>query len=227
MRNLLKYGSALCFAAMLSAQSGAAVNILRAMGEGVVSTKPDQARISIAVVTQAATAQEASQQNATQTTTVLGALQTAAGPGAEIRTTSYAVTPNYSNPRPGEQSVLIGFTVTNQVEVTLADLTIIGKVIDAAILAGANRVTSLSFGLKDDQRQRLQALRLAAVQAKAHADAMAAGVNLRSGAILSIQEGSVGIIQPLRTTLAGAVTPIETGLVEVRASVTMEVELLR
>jgi hypothetical protein len=106
---------------------------------------------------------------------------------------------------------------------------LIGKTIDTGIQSGANRVQGLQFGLKDDQPLRLQALKLATAQAKAHADAMASGLGLKTGAAMAIQEGSFASIQPLRLGVATptATTPVETGTVDVHANVTLQVELIQ
>ena len=198
-----------------------------AQGEATVSVQPDEARVQFSVVTTATTAQAAASQNADQVTAVLAALRTVLGANAQLKTLSYSLSPNYSNPRDGSQPVIIGYTASNTVEVRLSDLSLIGRTIDAGILAGATRVQGLQFNLKDDQPVRLQALKLATTQAKAHADAMASGLGLKTGAAQAIQEGSTVSIQPLR--LGGAApattTPIETGFVDIRATVTLQVDL--
>src|SRR5437762_9954815 len=99
---------------------------VRAFGEATVSSTPDQVRIQFGVVTQGATADAASSQNATQVTTLLAALRALLGQSAEIRTLSYSLSPNYSSPRDGSQPVLVGYTASNIVEATVADLSIIG-----------------------------------------------------------------------------------------------------
>src|SRR6266404_1374693 len=198
--------------------------VVVAVGQGTVSVQPDEARVQFSVVTQAVTAQSAASQNADQVTAVLAALRSVLGPNAQLRTLSYSLNPNYSN---GNQPVIIGYTASNTVEARLSDLSLIGKTIDTGIQAGANRVQGLQFGLKDDQPVRLQALKLATVEAKAHADAMASGLGLKTGAPIAIQEGSTVSIQPLRLGAAApaATTPIETGSVDIRATVTLQVEL--
>ena len=200
---------------------------IRAFGEGSVSVTPDQAKIQFSVVTQAATAEAAAAQNATQVTSLLAALRSVLGPNAELKTLSYSLNPNYSSPRDGSQPVLIGYTASNTVEATVTNLSLIGKLIDTGIQAGGNRVSGLRFGLRDDQPARQQALKLATAQAKAHADAMASGLNLKAGAVVSIQEGSV--VSPVLSfdsrALAAPTTPIETGQVDVHATVTLEVDL--
>ena len=216
----------------LIAQAQAPVALARpfvvAFGEATVSTLPDEARVQFSVVTQAMTAQAASTQNANVVTAVLAALRSLLGPNPDFKTLSYSLNPNYSTPRDGSQPVIIGYTASNTIEVKLiSDPSLIGRVIDAGIQAGANRVQGLQLGLKDDQPLRLQALKLATTQAKAHADAMASGLGLKTGAAIAIQEGSAVNIQPLRLGVAAAdaTTPVEIGSVNVRATVTLQIEL--
>jgi uncharacterized protein len=205
----------------------AAPRIVRAVGEATVSATPDQAKVQFAVVTQAPTADGASSQNATQVAALLSALRALLGQNADIRTLSYSLNPNYNSPRDGSQPVIVGYTASNTVEVTVTDLSTIGKLIDTGIQAGGNRVQGLRFGLKNDQPARQQALKMAAAQAKAHADAMASGLNLKTGAAIAIAEGFSGPIQPAQIGVASSAptTPIESGQVDVHATVTLEVEL--
>jgi uncharacterized protein len=204
---------------------------VRATGEGVVAGKPDQAKVSFAVVTEAANAADAAAQNATRSKSVLDALRNLLGPNADIRTSSYQLQPKYNYPRDGGTPVLNGFTAQNTVEVTLTDLSGIGKLLDGGIKAGANRIDGLQIGLKDEQTLRLEALRAAGARAKAEAEAIAAGLNSRIGALLAAEEGTaVRPVQPARAMVAAMAaappTPVEPGSVEVRATVTVEYELL-
>ncbi|MCP4967067.1 MAG: SIMPL domain-containing protein, partial [bacterium] len=111
---------------------------------------------------------------------------------------------------------------------TIENLALIGTVIDSATQAGATNVHGLRFTLKDPEPLRAQVLGLAAKQARAHAEAIATGLDQRIGKVLVAQEGAaIGILSPeLRDAAGAAATPIEPGLVEVRATVTVEVELL-
>jgi uncharacterized protein YggE len=179
-------------------------------------------------VTQASTAQDASTQNAARTSSVLSQLQTLLGPNADIQTVGYSMSPNYNYPPGGGTPTLIGYTVSNTIRVTTSDLSATGRIIDTGIQAGATQVAGLQFGLKDDQPVRAQALRLATVQAKVHADAMAAGAGMHSGGFRSIEEGisvKSGTF-PVAGVSAATTTPIITGLVDIDASVTIEVDLV-
>ena len=202
-------------------------SFVRAFGQSTVSVKPDLARVEFSVVTQASSAQDASSQNAMRTSNVLSQLQTLLGTNADIQTVAYSMSPNYTYPPGGGTPTLIGYTVSNTVRVTTTDLSMTGKIIDTGIQAGANQVSGLQFGLKDDQPVRAQALRLATAQAKAHADAMAAGAGMHSGGFRSIEEGIAVQSTNFPTAGAGATTtPIVTGLVDIQASVTIEVDLV-
>ena len=213
-------------AAALCAQTPMRVASIRAVGDASVSVTPDMARVDLGVATQAATAQDATQQNATQAGTVITALQNLLGSNASIKTISYSVSPVYNNPPSGQSATIIGYMVTNIVEATLTDLTQVGKVIDTAIQSGANRVQGISFGLQDRTAPVAQALKLAASRARSQADAIASGLNLHTGSVLEASEGVNLTSNP--TALAGAgvaTTPIETGMVVVQASVTIQVAI--
>lgn len=210
----------------ITAEAQARRQFIRAVGDATVSVPPDQVKIDIGVTTQASTAQEASTQNANQVSVVLAQLRQLLGLNADIKTINYSVTPNYRFPQGGGTPTLVGYTANNTIEVTLSDVSLSGKVIDTATQGGATTVSGLRFGLKDDQPVRAQALRQAAVQARAHADAIASGLGVRTGAVISAEEGAVVNIQPrLGAAAPAAQTPVEPGTLDVHATVTLEVEI--
>jgi uncharacterized protein len=225
------FGFALLFAAAAAAQAPVPrVPHIRAVGSAVVSVKPDQARLEFAVVTQAAAAAQAAAANAKRTTAVIEALKKALGPGATIRTTQYSVSPNY-NHRDGGR-ILTGFTAQNAVEVIVNDLDKLGSIIDTGLAAGANRIDGVRMMLKNDEPARREALRLAGQQGRARAEAIASGLNAKLGALVSAEENLTGGPRPLmyqRTEAAAlaAPTPIETGSIDVEASVAVEYEAVQ
>lgn len=199
----------------------AARRTVRAIGEATVAVTPDQARMSFAVETRGTTAQEASASNASQTAAVISALAAALRNDGSIRTINYSINAIY-----GPQQTLTGYLAVNTVELTLTNLARVGEILDTGTKAGATRVSGLSFGLRDPEPARLQALRQAAVKARARAEAMTIGLGLRLGAIVSIDEGGVParIVEVTRET-ATTVTPIEVGNVSVTASLVLEIEI--
>jgi hypothetical protein len=204
----------------------APVPSVQANGSATITAKPDQAQLDVGVVTNGTTAQDASQQNATLSSTVQAALSKVLGSAGTMQTVNYSVNPRYSN-SPNQPSVIIGYTASNTVRVTTTDLTQIGPLIDTASAAGANSVGGLAFGLQDPQPLVQQALTQATKQAIAHATAIVAGLGGKLGAILSAQEGSS--YTPIAVgPVAGAgamTTPVQTGTVTVYATVTIQVAL--
>ena len=202
--------------------------IIRASGEASVSVRPDVARVALGVLTQDRTATDAATKNTEQAAAVIAALRSLLGAAAEIRTISYTLGPMYNYP-PGGQPQLTGFSANNVVEAVVSDLALIGRVIDAAIQAGANRVDSLRMGLKEDDAVRAQALRLAGQKARAKAEAIAAGLGVRLGPVVSAVEGYQ--VQPVSNVDRGAAvavtTPVEPGTLDVRAAVTLELEVVQ
>jgi uncharacterized protein YggE len=204
---------------------------VQATGEATVSAKPDQATIEIGVVTQGATAEAAAAQNARQTEAVLEDLRKILSGSDQLKTVGYSVRPNFQIPKPGASATIGSYTATNDVVVTVSDLARVGKVIDAALLSGANRVQRLQFGLKDPQAARSQALRQAATQAKASAEAIASGLGLHVVRVLSAEEyqdpeefGLAKKAPPPPPTAAPA-TQVEAGNLEVSATIVLRVEV--
>lgn len=201
---------------------------IRVTSEAAVSAKPDQVQLDIGVTTRAPQSEAAATQNAQQLESVLRALRKVLGAGADVKTISYSLQPNYHYPPQGGQPTIEGYTASNVVRITLDDLARIGKVIDAATGAGANQVQRLQFKLKDEQAVRTQALREAAVKARSQADALAAALGVKITRILSAVE-STPIVYPVHDVMLAraeaAATPIEPGTIEMRATVTLTVEI--
>jgi uncharacterized protein YggE len=201
---------------------------IQTSGEAVITAKPDRAQIDIGVTTQADTSQTAASKNATQLETVLAQMRRVLGPGADIKTISYSLSPNYRYPTGGGDPTITGYTATNIVRVILDDLTQVGKVIDAAASSGANRVQSLQFTLKNKEAVEAQALSEAAISARKKAETIATALGLRIVRILAVSESSP-VVVPLREVAyarAGATsTPIEAGTIEVHASISLTLEI--
>jgi len=198
---------------------------ITAVGTAMVSVQPDLARVDVGVFTRGNSAQEAAALNANQTSAVISALQALLGSGSNIKTVNYSLSPLYNNPPAGQSAAIVGYTVNNTVEITLTELAKIGQTIDTAIQSGANNVQGISFDLKDRNPPTAQALKTAAANARVQADSIAAGLNVHTGQVLHASQG-VNTSTPVYGVAAIApTTPIETGLVVIQASVTLEVAI--
>jgi len=206
---------------LAGAAAGQTTRTVQATGTAHLSVTPDQATLDVGVVTNATTAQDSAAQNATQTTAVLTAIKTLLAGNGTVQTAYYSVSPRYAN----NGSTITGYTTSNSLRVTTTDLSLIGRLIDAANGAGANTVGGLGFGLQDPDPIMQQALAAATKQALAHAGAIAGGLGAKVGSVVSAQEG--GSYTPVVGGAAGtaASTPIQTGTVNVSANVTLVVQL--
>ncbi len=215
----------------LSQQRPGSVHVVRASGEATVSAKPDRAEISIAVVSQAPNAQRASAQNAEQTTQLLNALKRTVGATGDVKTSGYSIRPDYQYSKVGLPLKITGYEAANTVVATINDLTLVGKIIDAAANSGANRINGISFLLRDDEVPRTQALAQAAVKARANAEAIAKALNLQIVGVLEAQSSEVSSITPIGSVaqsvqLTSAVeTPIQPGSLDVHVAVTVTLEV--
>jgi uncharacterized protein YggE len=203
---------------------------IRTSAEATVKVAPDQAQIDIGVITQAQNAQAAAQQNAQKLDTVIAALRRALDQTAEIKTVGYSLSPNYRYPTTGGQPTITGYTASNVVQVKTTDLKQIGNLIDIAAQTGSNTIQGLRFMLKDEQAAYADALRQAALKARAKADALASALGLKVQRVLHVEESGASPQPIVYARAAGAEygkasTPIESGTIDVQAIVTLTVEI--
>lgn len=203
---------------------------VRASGEAIVSVKPDRAEITIGVGTRAPTAQAASTQNASESTRVIAAIKEALGRGGKVKTSGYSLSPQYEYPQ-GHAPRLTGYEASNTVSVTVDDLTLLAKVIDAATNTGATNVNGISFTLKDDSAVRERALTEAAVKARSNAEALAKALNVQVVGLLEAEPSEVPIVRPKPMGFMGASaaqrvsTPVESGDLDIHATVTITLQV--
>ncbi len=204
---------------------------LRVTASAEVSRTPDRVYLDIGVTTQAPRPADAVDRNARRVSTVLAALRRALGPGGQLSTTQYSLTPEYHYAGNGAPPRITGYTASNVVRVRLDDLTRVGAAIDAASGAGANLFQNIRFTLRDPAAARAQALRRAALEARADARALAGALDLRILRVLEVTEQTPAVTphliypQASRMAAARAPTEIESGSVSVGASVTLTVEV--
>ena len=219
----LSAGAATAFAA----ETANAARTIVVSGDGEASAKPDQARLSAGVVSQAQTAAAALAANTTAMNRVFAALKAAGIADSKIQTSNFSVQPQYSSfvsrPDNPEAQRIVGYQVSNQVGVIVDDLGKLGSTLDALVKSGANQVGGASFTIANPKplAEKARAQAVADAMAKAKTLAQAAGVNL--GPLMSIQEG--GISRPVPVfAMARAVSapvPVAEGEETVTVNVTM------
>ena len=201
-------------------------------GSGLVKVTPDEARVLIAVVSEAKTAQEAAALNSANMTRIFEELEDA--DIADVKTLQYAITPIYTwieveTPRGKEQkSEIIGYRATNMIEAVCAPDDA-GTAIDAAVRGGANRIDSITFQLTESLRERMytEALSKAVSNARSKADVVAdsMGIDRISPVRIVVSDYYYPVVVrdalPAASPEAGVATPITPSEVEVRAQVSV------
>ncbi|HET6669796.1 MAG TPA: SIMPL domain-containing protein [Pyrinomonadaceae bacterium] len=202
-------------------------------GDSLVQAQPDTAILTVSVVTQAKNALDAQQQNAARTDAVVRTLKSAAGAGAEVKTSGYSLQPQRIY-RENQPPTITGYEARNTVTVTIGDLTKVGPVIDAAAQSGANDIGGVAFTLRKDRPARDEALALATREAMSKAQVIAQALGGRVVRIVEVQEEGTVRPRPIYDAemVRGMVqqksvaTPIEIGSLEItgRVQVVAEVE---
>jgi uncharacterized protein YggE len=209
---------------------GATTLALGASGE--IKTSPDMATLSIGVDTAAPSAGQAMSANAARMAKVIAALKAAGVAARDLQTSNLSLSPQTVDEE-GHAPRVTGYQASDQLSVTVRDLTRIGPVADAVVAAGATNIGQISFGLADPLAAQ-NAARLAAVKAledKAALYAQATGYHVSR--LVNLTEGVVETPvpfqpRPMMAMRAGwAATPVETGDVSVHVDVNGVFELAR
>jgi uncharacterized protein len=203
-------------------------------GSASVAVPSDVARVSFAVETHAKEAGSASAANAQDMSRVIAALKQADLPGLRVETFGYQLNPEYSTSPPqdpnGRQTrEIVGYAAVNNIRVTLTEVQSVGRAVDAAIGAGANRVASLSFEASETTEARKEALSEAVAEARSQAQTIADALGRELGPPIEIHGGAQNP-QPIRPMMfegarAAASTPVEAAEQSVSASVTIRFAL--
>ncbi len=199
-------------------------------GHAEVRATPDLAILDFAVETHAHTAEQAVRSNAQLAQKVTQAIQFKLGDKGKLWTVGYNLSPDYSNPRPGEETPkIIGYRAANSVHVETGAIDLVGALIDAATAAGANRVDSINFGLRDQSKTRNEAITKASKDAQAQAQTLASalGVKLKAVFRATTEPGERPIPIAVRSMAMApnVATPIEPGEVTVPATVSLTYEI--
>jgi uncharacterized protein len=188
------------------------------------SVAPDRATILVAVETHGNTAATAGAENAKLTRAVLDTLRALGLTKDQTGTLGYRVTPQYTTDK--GKSRVTGYDAANTVKVELKVVADVGRMVDAALAAGANNISSLQFTATNADSARRDALARATVQARGDAEAMAKALGASLGPPVEVTTDSQGGIRfgpaPMMARMAvqdNAPTPIDAGPITINVTV--------
>jgi uncharacterized protein YggE len=187
------------------------------LGHGVVTVAPDEATVTAGVHTQAASASAALADNARLMNAAIAALKAAGG--KDLQTQQVSLYPQTS-----PEGQVTAYVADNSVsaKTKIADS---GKLIDAAVGAGANTVGGPTLGVSDRDARYRDALGKAVHDARLKAEALAKAGGFGVGPISSVTEQSGGgptpVFQAIGAAAKDASTPIEPGTADIGADVSV------
>lgn len=198
-------------------------------GQAIVTARPDRAYVTIAAESRSKNSADAQKLNAAAMATVLQKLDQAGVPKDAVRTVGYELQPefDYANGR----QTFRNYLARNTVEVRLDEIDRVGLAIDAAATGGATTITGIRFDVRNRAALERDALRQAVADARARADAAAAGANATIDRIMRIEEEvHYEPPRPMMRMAAQAVerdvaTPVEPSTIEIQSRVTLTVSL--
>jgi uncharacterized protein YggE len=199
----------------------AASKTITVTGNGSVTTVPDTATFSFTVDTRAKTATAALAQNSTETAAVIAAVKNAGVGSDDIQTSQVSLSPEMSQ----DGTSIVGYVASNTITVK-TDLARSGKLVDAAVGAGATGVGGPSLSRSDQAALYRDALKKAVADAKLKAEALAGAAGLTLGSVQTVTEGSSASppVPFAASKAADAGGPIEPGTQEIDATVTVSYE---
>jgi uncharacterized protein YggE len=176
-------------------QDTGAPHTLTVTGYGTAYGAPDVVQVGLGVDTSNADIQVAMNDASNLMNAVMQALEANGVDQKDIRTDSFNVYQDNSQPAPGGSQAQAGqpiYRVSTSISVTVRQTDKVGDLLAAAVNAGANAVNYIQFSIEDRTALESQARKLAVDDARSRAEELAGLMGLTLGEPLQVTEGSSG-----------------------------------
>ena len=172
-------------------------NTLFVSGSATANTQTDKVIVSLGVETADKTAEKALLSNSNLMNSVIDALKASGLQQNETSTSSFSIKPNYNFSKYGERGNLMGFTVSNSIQIESSNIDSVSQWIDTAVQAGANIVNDIYFSVSEEKLQKIKnvLLKEAVANAKSKVDIVAGAAGINVGGIKSIMVEEIGFPQ--------------------------------
>lgn len=199
-------------------------------GEGKVAAVPDVARISVGLLSEGRDVASVQRQNTEKMNRLIAAVKELGVADRDIQTTNYSIYPKYDYI--DGRSIISGYTVSQNAQVKVRDLTKVGAIFVKVGEVGANQVSGPDFTIDDPSAVRDEARRKAIADAQEKAEALARQLGVELGRVVGFSESSAGVPIPLFDYARGlggaeaAPPKIEAGELDITSNVSIIYELL-
>jgi uncharacterized protein YggE len=195
------------------------------IGEGTVSAAPDYAEVNGGVTTHGKSVKEASDANSKLMAAITSALKDAGIAQKDIQTSRFSIQPLYTSADAHSESKLTGYSVSNQVNVTIRDIGKVGDMLDRLVGAGVTNVGNIAFLHTDPSKLLDQAREAAVADAKRKAEIYAKASGIALGRVVWITEDA-GYAPPMpmmrmAAAALGQSVPISAGEDTLQARITV------
>ncbi|MFH1656515.1 MAG: SIMPL domain-containing protein [Candidatus Nealsonbacteria bacterium] len=173
-------------------------NYIVVEGKGEISARSDLATINLSVITEKKTIGEATIENTKIMNNVIDFVKNQGVEEKDIKTIYFNIYPRYEYRQssdlteisfyPSGERTLVGYEITQQIEVKIRDLEKIGSIIEGATSAGANDVGNLYFTIDNEEELKKQARDQAIEKAKERAKELAVQLDFKLGKIIDFSE---------------------------------------
>ena len=205
-----------------------AAHTITVLASGKVTVVPDVARVNLGVTITKPTVKAVREAGAKSMTDIIAALKALGIADADIKTTNLSLYPQYGS---GSTPKIVGYQISEQIQVTVRDLDKAGDVVDTATAKGATDVNGIAFEVADPVKAQNDARAAAVAAARASAAAMATAGKVSLGAVISITDSTppspifYGYGASKAAPSADTATPVQPGTQDLSAMVTVVFEI--
>jgi len=214
-------------------------NTITVSDKAEVYTKPDLALITFSVKTEAKTVDQAISENTEKMNKIIDSMKDLGIEEKDLKTTTFNIYPRYDYirteifpPSPSGRRVLVGYEITQSLQVKIRDLGKIGQIIQGATNEGANQIGNLQFTIDQQDELKKQAREEAIKKTKDKAKEIANQLGIKLVRITNFNESGqlpryyeYDLAKESAVGTGGGALQIETGenKVEISVSITYEI----
>jgi uncharacterized protein YggE len=187
----------------LAADDVRPVRTISVAADAETTVKPDRVTLNVGVKEQAKTVAEAQKKTNEQLKALERVTKDLSIPADKVQTTYSSTQPQYRWESKTNKRIFEGYEVNHQIRIFLDEPEKLATLMEKLTAGGIDEINNVSYGLKDEQEAKIEALKKASVNARAKAQAVAGALGEKLGKLVSINEGGTHY-QPIPIAYARA-----------------------
>lgn len=200
-------------------------------GEGKVSAKPTLAEVDLGLYSEGRDVPIVQEANTTKVNAIIAGMKQLGIADDDIQTSNYNIGPKFDYT--DGTARIIGYTVSQNLNIKVRDLTKVGTVLAKATELGSNQVNGVRFTIDDPTTVQQEARKEAIEDAKSKAEELARAMGVKIVKIVTFSESSgngapapIFAYRAMDVAEQAAPTPnIQSGSLDVQASVSVTFEI--